>query len=237
MTRLTKWALAVILGVLSSTCARADPIFSYVFDQANYGVSVGAEVDVIVFFQETDSLLPGPLPNGYLASTGLFGLGVLVDYSGQPAQLQRSGDVTPNATFLLDPTSAFSVSVTSNQAVLVENVGLGAFVTAAGSGPIYRIEVGVFVFTGLSPGMAAISAMPTGSGGDNIGGDGTILDGLTGNAGATIAVTSSSAVPEPSSLILTIVGCLGLAVTARARKAFFSATPCSVEVYRRQYIQ
>src|SRR5258708_4664875 len=96
MTRIATWTLATILVLACSTFAHADPIFSYAFDHSNYIIPVGGTVDVTVFLQETDSGPAGALSDGYLSATGLFGVGVLVDYSGQPAAVQHLTDVSPN---------------------------------------------------------------------------------------------------------------------------------------------
>ena len=152
-----------LLVLLSPTQAWAGPVFSYAFDQSSYSVKVGSTIDVKVFFQEKDSGPSGALPNGYLANTGLFGVGVVVDYTSQPAQANGSAAVTPNAAFLIGPLSGSSATVTASQATLTENVGLGPFVLVPGLGPNYQIEVGVFQFKGLTPGTATITAGATGS--------------------------------------------------------------------------
>jgi hypothetical protein len=217
MTRLASWMLLLIAGILWPTPASAGPIFSYAFDQSSNSVAVGGTVDVTVYLQESDTSSPGSLPNGYLATTGLFGAGVVLKYSGQSARVLQPSDVTPSAEFLLDPTSADSVTVTSADAILVENIGLGSFVTAAGSGPVYDIELGVFRLTGISAGTASISADVTGSGSDLVGGDGSVLDLATASATAHIVV-SPAAVPEPSSLSMVTAGVLALLTVMRVRR-------------------
>ena len=84
-------------------------------------------------------------------------------------------DVTPNPAF-----ASFTRSVTSGGGNLFESAGLGPAIVAPGSGPVYQIEVGVFQFTGMSPGIATLTASVDGSGHDNVGGDNTVLDNLTG---------------------------------------------------------
>ena len=112
-----------------------------------------------------------------------------------------------------------------NQAKLIENIGLDpSSVTATGSGPLYQIEVGTFRFTGNSVGIATISAGVTGSGGDNVGGDGAILDALTGSGTATITVGGANAAPEPSSLVLFAVTGM-LLVFARMAGCFWARLP------------
>jgi hypothetical protein len=220
MIRSASWLLPLIVGLLSSSSALGSPIFSYAFDHSSYTVPVGRTVNVTVFLQEIDNSSPESLPNGYLATTGLFGAGVLLNYSGQPARVLHNGDVTPNAAFLQDPTGTFSDSVTSAEAILLENVGLGPFVTAAGSGPVYDIKIGIFTFTGLSPGTATILATVTGSGGDLVGGDGTILDSITASGDAQVFVVSPAAslVPEPPSIGMFVTGSLLLIALAGVKR-------------------
>jgi hypothetical protein len=219
MTRSISWLLPLIAGLFCPTIATAGPVFSYAFDQSGYNVAVGDTVDVTVYLQEVDTFSLGSLPNGYLATTGLFGAGVLLNYSAQPAVVLPAPNVAPSAEFLTDPTSAASVTVTSSNAVLVENVGLGILVTAAGAGPVYEVELGDFEFTGILTGTATISATVTGSGGDLVGGDGSLLDQLTGSATTEIIVGSGAFIaPEPSSLGMLIVGSVtALAVMRRKR--------------------
>jgi hypothetical protein len=197
--------LVVALGVFSAKQAPAEPIFSYAFDKPSYTVGLGGTVDVTVFFQEMDNSSSGSLPNGYLAKTGLDGLGVILAYTNQPARVQHIADVTANSAFLIDPTSASSITVTNTQATLLENVGLGPVVTSSSANSPFHVVVGVFRFTGLLVGTATITAEVTGSGADNVGGDGTILDSFTSSQTASIHITGA-AVPEPSTWMLLLAG-------------------------------
>jgi hypothetical protein len=214
MTRRQILVLFGVLGVLlCSSTAQAGPVFSFAFDKSSYTVGVGGTVDVTVLFRETDVPGSGSLPDGYLANTGLFGVGVTVDYTGQPARVASSSDVIPNGAFLVDPSSSSSVSVTSDQATLLENVGFGANVLSSNTTSPFDIAAGVFEFTGLTPGMATITAQVTGTGRDIVGGDGTVLDGLTSSGTATINV-QPAAVPEPASLALLVAGTAGVVLQA-----------------------
>jgi len=189
MNRWRWWILADVPPVLlSSVRTQAGPIFPYVFDKTQYNVPVGGTVNVSVLFQEIDNGASGSLPNGYLANSGLFAVGTLVDFTAQPAQVLSPGAITPNGAFLTDPTSGFAVNLTSSQALLTENVGLGSFVTASNPRSPHQITVGVFQFTGVSFGAATITVGVTGTGADDMGADGSILHNQTANGTATIVV-------------------------------------------------
>jgi hypothetical protein len=118
-------------------------------------------------------------------------------------------DVTPNPAF-----ASFTRSVTFGEGNLFENTALGPAIVAAGSGPVYQIEVGVFQFTGMTPGIATLTASVDGSGHDNVGGDNTILDNLTAQGSAILNV-GQEPTPEPASMLLLALGGIGLAGCAR----------------------
>jgi hypothetical protein len=204
-------ALGVFGLVLTAPC-QADPIYSYVFGQRNYTIAPGGTVAVQVFLQEDD----GAGGSAFLQSVGLIGAGVRVNFDdpapSQRAQVASLSDIHPNPEFLIDMTSNFVPLFTPGvSAGLTENVGLGDPVTASGSGPIYRILIGDFVFTaGSIPGeVTHLTAMRTGSdSGDNVGADfpATVLDDLIQDSSATITVQSSTAVPVPASGVLGAMG-------------------------------
>jgi hypothetical protein len=98
----------------------------------------------------------------------------------------------------------------------VQNVSLTTPVTAPSG--TNQILLGTFTFTGLSVGSdIAFTAQPTATGANNVDGNGNNLDSLISGASAFISVT---AVPEPSSLILTglTAAAIGLGVWRRGRK-------------------
>jgi PEP-CTERM motif len=211
---MNRWQVCfgMLLCLLASTRAQAGPIFSYAFDQPSYNVAVAGTVDVTVYFQESDSGPPTSLPDGYLASQGLLSVGTRVT-STFGAMMLVGTDVTSNPAF-----GSFTRSVTSGGGNLSENAGLGPAILAAGSGPVYQIEVGVFQFTGMTPGVATLTASVDGSGHDNVGGDNTILDNLTGQGTATLYIGDVAPAPEPASVLLLGLGGAGLAGYTRWRR-------------------
>ena len=151
MNRWQLWA-GMLLGLLVSARAQAGPIFSYAFDQPSYNVAVFGTVDVTVFLSR-ERHGPAHQPAQWLPGLPRY---VQCRHGGRcesGAMMTVSIDVTPNPAFPL-----FTRSVTFGEGNLFESAGLGPDVLAAGSGPVYQIEVGVFQFTGMTPGIATLTA-------------------------------------------------------------------------------
>jgi hypothetical protein len=227
MLRQTGTAFGLALaGLLLGGMTRADPIYSFAFDQANYSVAPGGTVDVQVFLQEV--LMPRD--TSLLATAGLIGAGVLVDFSDptptQPAQVLSLADVFPNDLANGGPFDGPSAVLFTPGvgAGFTESVDLATPpVTATGGGPVFAIFLGTLRFTaGAAPGevtqVQATRTAPASS--DNVGGDlpPTVLDDDILPGTATITVRGAAVVPEPAGLALAAVGLLGLLGARRRTK-------------------
>jgi hypothetical protein len=213
-------AMAVLVWCGS---AQAGPVYSYLFDQSNYTVAAGGTVLVKVSLQE-DTSTGGP---SLLSTEGLISAGVRVDFNDpvptQPAQVRSLADILPNPAFDLAPPPDprfLPVPGFPNTAGIEEYVDIASPpVTAPGTGPLYQIPLGSFLFhAGSVPGeVTHIQALDFNPATDDTvtALTATVLDSLINPANATITV-QPAAVPEPSGLVL-----FGLAFSAlmlRARR-------------------
>jgi hypothetical protein len=201
--------MALVWLLLLGSTARADFVFLFTDSggnpQSKFTANPGDALTVKVF------LAQGP-GEGRLAdpNNGLFGGGVRLEVNGtlpaHPAQFNSVADLTAN-------TSQFDVTTTQLDSSTNGFVAVAAFNFPNVSSS--QIFLGSFTFhvpsNALSNEVTSFTtALPGGQSGDNILGDGTIIDGNITNATATITVNPSggSVTPEPGSLVL---GSIGLA--------------------------
>jgi hypothetical protein len=196
------WAL------LTCGTARADFMYQFAFDQANYNVAPGGTVDVQVFLQETVS----GGSTSRLSSDGLISAGVKVRFDesapSDPAKILATADMSFNPAFNSTVLDLRTLSAgTSGQ--LTEAVGLGSPAVHATGGPTtFSVLVGTYHFTaGSTAGQVTHLRATLPSLASNVTGTGLRLDPLIGDGSATIT-TGAQVVPEPSSLVLLAIGVL-----------------------------
>ena len=170
-----------------SECSRAEYAFEFgaagSSPQTSFTIgSVGGTVDIQVYLRELNG-------GTVLATDGLFGSGVLVDFDSSIVSVSL---ITGNPEF-----NSILSSISSGQASL--NVVKAEYPWAVYPDPLTpnRILLGTFTFTGLAPGIAVIDVQdpPTH---DTITGNGELLDPISSGSG-TITVA-----PEPNGLLTMI---------------------------------
>jgi hypothetical protein len=198
--------LSVLGLLLAGDSARATYQFEFTDSSgvANNSFSVvqGSTVDIRIYLQQTGT-------DTGLTTSGLNSGGVGLTYNQAIASVTA---ITPNPTF--NNNSFFIGTGTSaNPSTLNVSQDVGGIVAATSGPDANRILLGTFRFTGVSAGTTLTLTVDPHSGiDDNVLANGTVLDGLIANASAAITVTTP--VPEPGTLILT--GLLGLGGAAGA---------------------
>ncbi|MFK8115239.1 MAG: PEP-CTERM sorting domain-containing protein [Rubripirellula sp.] len=204
----------LIILTLSMFVHPASAALVYSFSEANYEVTAGSTVDVTVFLQQQDAT-GDPID---LTIDGLVSAGVRVTFDTTPpsdrAEVLLEADITPNPLF--DDTSfgpEFDL-VAGESAGFVDSVD-DVFAPITGN----NILLGTFRFTAGSVigEVTNVRAVDFGIDDDTFAGDFdfTILDGAIGQGISTITVT---AVPEPSSLGLLLVGGTVVVMSRRRRR-------------------
>lgn len=205
MRPIPTFTLIALLG-LPAASARAD--FIYQFEQSNYTVAPGGTVPVRVFLQETVTT--------QLRDEGLFSGAVKVNWDNapvpsDPARVLQDADIVPNPGFngftLLERTATSAAlygEIQNNPADLLHPVETSA---------PFRILLGTFTFTaGLVNGqvthLQAKDFDPSLD--ETVTGQGHVLDSAISVGTATVTVTAASAVPEPSSVVLALLGGVSL---------------------------
>jgi hypothetical protein len=195
-----------LVWLLPCASAGAAPIYSYAFDQDNYTVPAGGEVDVKVFLVESrtvffDSLL--------LIDEGLFSAGVRVRFDNPPglAQVLHLTDIQGNPAFN-DPFSPIKSLVPGSSAGLAENVDLLSHSGVLGTSQGFDTAIlflGTFHFTtDFSNGVTTLRATDFSPLAETITfRTGTVLDPKISDAQASITVF---VVPEPAAPLLFLGG-------------------------------
>jgi hypothetical protein len=222
-----QWALS-LLGALAGGHASAGPTYQYVFDQSNYNVAPNGTVAVKVSIEEmlnpqidTSLLAPG--------TDGLFGAGLLVQvvppFATSLAQVKNVASIQGAAAFNVLQVPQLPAPGVANSAGLLELASgpvFGTITSETATSETILLPLGTFTFTaGDVPGdVNNLVAMDTTIDGmtasaNNVTAGGVVLDPLLLSGTATITVTTI-AVPEPSSVLLALIGVVG-AVMGRRR--------------------
>ncbi len=201
-----------LVWLVLAEVSRADFVYSYAFDRANYTADPGGTVEVRVFLQE---VVTGG-DRSRLANDGLVSAGVRVRFDvaplpSRPAGVANLADILPNLVAFDDPFGPVKGLGLGSYAEFTETVGLTSpAIHATSIAPdTFRVFLGSFRFTvGSVPGeVTTIRALDVPTTNDTITGTGFELDPLIRVGEATIGMT---AVPEPRSVILLALGLVGL---------------------------
>lgn len=181
--------------------------------------NVGDTVPVQVYLTQTS-------PDDILTTEGLDLAAIRVSF-GSPtvAAVLTVGDIAPGAGFVSISTAVNPAPYPPPPTSADLNEEAPGLPPATVFPPLggNSILLGTFTFTGLAAGATAISVTDLDEGGvldDIVTGLGTSLDGLITAGTGTITVLSSSAIPEPSSLALSMLafGAASVVVTYRRRR-------------------
>ncbi len=210
------FSLATVMGLLlTGGGVRADYAFEFATSSGtatnSFTVNAGSSIVVDVYLTQ----------NGTGTSNGLNTLGLLqagVQLNTQNPNVANVTSTTYNSAFEAGSTTTGSnASITEGQIILPP-------VTSPTNDP-NRILLGQFTFTASSgaggQSTLSVTTLPGSPGGDNILGDGTVIDSLISNSSAVITV---NAVPEPSTLLLTGLAAGGIAAGFTRRKRHAIAT-------------
>lgn len=212
---------ALVVSIAATTRAAT---YEYAFDQANYTVSPGNTVDVLVYLQETGGSV--------FKGNGLIGAGVAVRLDDlprptSPAKVLTLEDVANVSDFEREWSKhAVPASGYVDLSLWTMDYVYGAE-TATGS-DVYRLLLGKFTFTaGTVPGeVTHIRATDFDTTSDDVVyyynndmSNPTALDGVIQDATATITT-----VPEPRNVVLLATGVAGILACVWRRR-----TDCDVE--------
>jgi hypothetical protein len=187
---MTRIPAALLMLLLSVGLARADYTFQFANSAGtpatNFTVAQGGTIDILVYLFENDTA-------GLLHLVGLNDAGVRLN-----TQTATAANVTATTG---NPSFDKVRTTTGATAFIKESVKNVPPVTSPANDQS-RILIGTFTFTGLSADSSTmvVTSLPNGAG-DNVLGDGTVIDSLITNSSATVTVT---ALPEPRTLLLTI---------------------------------
>jgi hypothetical protein len=212
-----QWVLGVLAALVGSQ-AVAGPQYQYVFDRSNYTVAPGGAVAVTVSIQETlnpqtetSLLAPG--------TDGLIGAGLLVQVAAplpiSPAHVKSTGAIQGNSAFDVAQVPQLPAPGVANSAGLLELASspvFGTITSQTATSETVLLTLGTFLYTGGNlPGeVNNLLAMNTTIDGltpsaNNVTASGIVLDPLLQPGSATITVTGSALVPEPSGVTLVFV--------------------------------
>lgn len=223
------WVLGIVTVLLTALPGRADFVWEFADSlgtpTSSFTISnIGNTVDVRVYLKEF-----GSNPGNVLASEGLFGVGIRLDFDspgGIAAVLSTSDIIANDGVGKFDDTASQKKIVNNpvaNTARLLEISSTLPGVSPEGTGALNRILVGTFRFTGQANGSVTVLAQDYAGTDDTVTGTTfMVLDGLIGQSTATITV-GQAAIPEPGSLALCglagIGGAFGVWRRRRAQKA------------------
>ncbi|MBX3414213.1 MAG: hypothetical protein KF708_16115 [Pirellulales bacterium] len=215
--RVTTWGVSFVLSMVGASHAvRAEPLYSYRFDQASYTVSPGAAFPVSVYLRETfDSGDPT-----LLDTDGLLTAGVRVRFDvptvpSDPARVVAPGDISANPAFDMSP---FIELVPNASAGIGASVDFFSPAVTALTGPgFHEIWLGTFTFSAGTVGgeVTQLVATDLDLTTDDILTENSflILDPFVADGFAYVTVT----VPEPSAGMIAAAGALMLLVAAHRR--------------------
>ncbi len=210
---------AIVAAVLALLPGRAAADYAFTFYDPNtstftnsFTVAQGATVNVQVYLAQTNG-------STGLTSVGLSAGGVALSYDPTVATVANQAAITPNSAFDTAQTSVVIQPDPMGTASLSEQQVFSASVFAPTTGTTAgAVLLGTFTFTGVSAGSTLTLTAEAHSGFDNnVLGDHTVLDSMIANSSATI--TTTSAVPEPDTLLLgsLLAAGLGAGVVLRRR--------------------
>ncbi len=197
MNRLFAGAICFCFVTSNCTAAKADLILEFANSagivQSDFEAEVGHTVDISVYLVETS-------PSTILFDEGLFSAGFRLNYStgggSSVATIASASGVTSNPAF--DLTKNVDIASVPNAV----GVDLATNSLDFGLG-LSRIKLASFQFAGVGAGSLSLTLSDLG-GENSITQLGTVLDGgIDFTPTANLKVT---AVPEPNSLVLLIVG-------------------------------
>ncbi len=172
----------------------------------------GNNLDVEVYLRETGD------PGNTLSTERLFSAAVRLTFSSAAAAVQDAGQIFANPAFDIVSSSVSATGATLNVAAF--------FNPLVAPDANNRILLGTFRITGLSDGVAVLTAVDLSPSAETITGNGTVLDSSIAPGSATLTVGSGQEViiPEPSSILLLGIGApvlLFLRRRARPKNAAF----------------
>jgi hypothetical protein len=207
-----------LLVLLLGGTAGAAPVYTFAFEQSNYEVVPGGTVEVRVFLRETLGVGDVSL----LATEGLFSAGVRVRFDdpplpSSPSEVQTTADILGNPAFDFRFGPSKFLTPGSN-AALLESLDLATHEGVKGTGgpTTFQVLLGAFRFTGglLDAETTLVRATRFSPMSREIitNGTGTVLDPLVSDGRTTVGTHGPSVVPEPDSMVLLVIGVLGMAV-------------------------
>jgi hypothetical protein len=211
-------AVFALLPALEPAAARAGLLLE--FGASNYSAAPGQGIEVPVFLTESGTTI--------LATDGLNGAGLFISFN-LPARVSAPAQVTaitvnPGVNdlddFLFTSISPATGSTTGSAELMFSIVLSDVLKPPVGSS---SIRLGTFHFdAGLVPGQVTnlSTGIPTG-GPQFLSGTGQNLDSMITTSTATITVQGVTSVPEPSGIVLSGTGFLGLiGYLCRPRRAY-----------------